>query len=141
MFNNKNRKNMAKNNEQECPTINLLSAGTEIKGEVISKGDIRIDGNLIGSLISKGKVVIGTSGRVEGEIECQNGDFSGTIEAKVNVQSLLSLKSTANLKGDISTNKLSIEPGAKFSGTCNMEGGEFNKPLKQAELKHEPAKA
>ena len=37
----------------------------------------------------------------------------------VNVTELLTLKSSAKLQGDISTNKLAIEPGAVFSGTCS----------------------
>ena len=61
------------------------------------------------------------------ELECQNADFSGTIKAKVTVEQLLSLKATAKFNGDVITNKISIEPGAKFTGTCNMDGG-VNKP-------------
>ena len=113
---------MAKGNEIEAPNINILSTGTTIKGDIKSNGDIRIDGTLIGSVNSKGKVVIGTTGNIEGEIICQNADFSGVIKAKIVVAELLQLKSTAKLTGDIITNKLSIEPGAKFSGTCNMDG-------------------
>jgi cytoskeletal protein CcmA (bactofilin family) len=113
---------MAKVNEIEAPNINILSSGTTVKGDIKSNGDIRIDGTLIGSVNSKGKVVIGATGNIEGEIICQNADFSGVIKAKVVVTELLQLKSSAKISGDIITNKLSIEPGAKFSGTCNMDG-------------------
>ncbi len=113
---------MAKNvNEIETTVINMIASGTIIKGDVKSNGDIRIDGTLIGSVESKGKIVIGTTGSVEGEIICQNGVFSGNIKAKVTVTELLSLLSTAKLTGDILTNKLSIEPGARFSGNCTMQ--------------------
>ena len=130
---------MAKNMEQESPQINLLGSGTEIKGDISSSGDFRIDGTLIGTITSKGKVVVGSTGKVEGQITCQNGDFSGTVKAKVNVSALLTLKSTANLSGDIITNKLAIEPGAKFSGTCNM-GDSGMKDISPPQ-KNEPAKA
>ena len=113
---------MSKVNEIEAPNINILSTGTTVKGDIKSNGDIRIDGTLIGSVNSKGKVVIGATGNIEGEIICQNADFSGVIKAKVVVTELLQLKSTAKISGDIITNKLAIEPGAKFSGTCNMDG-------------------
>ncbi len=111
---------MAKNIEIESPVINIIGNGTTIKGDINASGDMRIDGTLIGSINSKGKVVIGVTGTVEGEIVCQNADFSGNIKAKVNVTELLAMKSSANLVGDITTDKLSIEPGAKFSGTCKM---------------------
>ncbi|MEI8203920.1 MAG: polymer-forming cytoskeletal protein [Bacteroidota bacterium] len=114
---------MAKSNESETPSINLLGAGTTIKGEIISNGDFRIDGTLVGSINSKGKLVIGASGSVEGSIICQNADFSGNIKAKIEVAELLTLKATAKLTGDIVIGKLSIEPGAQYTGTCNMHSG------------------
>ena len=67
--------------------------------------------------------MIGETGMVKGEIICKNSDVSGTIEGKINVSELLSLKSTAKIHGDIITNKLAIEPGSKFTGNCNMSGG------------------
>ncbi len=113
---------MAKNIEVESPAINIIGNGTTIKGDINASGDMRIDGTLIGSINSKGKVVIGVTGVVEGEIVCQSADFSGTIKAKVTVSELLAMKSSAVLIGEISTDKLSIEPGAKFTGTCKMTG-------------------
>lgn len=112
---------MAKSNEAEHTSINLIGTGTTINGEIKSNGDIRIDGTINGQVYSKGKIVVGNTGVIEGEIYCQNADFSGNIKAKVEVSELLTLKATSRLKGEIITNKLSIEPGARFTGTCTME--------------------
>ncbi len=112
---------MVKHKEPDHTAINLVGAGTTIKGEIDSKGDIRVDGKVIGELRSKGKIVIGDTGIVEGDIFCVNADFSGKVEGKADVSELLSLKSSAVFRGDIITNKLSIEPGARFTGTCSME--------------------
>jgi len=112
---------MGKNNTSETsPSINFLGNGTTIRGDIKSNGDFRIDGHLIGSIHSKGKVVIGTSGKVEGEVICQNADISGNLDAKIVVLDLLTLKASARITGDIFTSKLAIEPGAKFTGSCNM---------------------
>ena len=116
----KNANKMARNNEVENPAINIIRKGTEIKGDVTCAGDIRIDGILNGTLTSEGKVVVGQSGIIEGEVTCKNADISGNIKANIVVRELLQLKATANITGDINTNKLSIEPGANFTGTCNM---------------------
>jgi cytoskeletal protein CcmA (bactofilin family) len=116
----KNSKQMARNNEVESPAINIIRKGTEIKGDVTCSGDIRIDGTLKGTLISQGKVVVGPSGLIDGEVTCKTADVSGTIKAKLVVKELLQLKSSANIVGDINTQKLSIEPGASFTGSCNM---------------------
>ena len=118
----KKEKNMAKNNFSESKP-NTIVSGTKIKGEIYADGDFRIDGTLVGSINCKGKIVIGQSGSIEGEIICQNADVSGKIKAQITVEQLLTLKSTADLNGDVVTNKISIEPGAKFSGTCDMDGG------------------
>ncbi len=115
---------MAKdNNEQDSTTINLISNGTEITGDIRSHGDIRIDGVLIGNLNTKGKVVFGNTGKVKGEVFCKNSEVSGEIEGKINVSQLLTLKISSAINGDIVTNKLSIEPGARFTGNCNMSEG------------------
>ncbi len=111
---------MAKNNEVESPAINIIRKGTQIIGDITCSGDIRIDGVLKGTLISEGKVVVGETGTIEGEVTCKNADVSGKINAKMLVKELLQLKATANILGDINTNKLSIEPGANFTGSCNM---------------------
>jgi cytoskeletal protein CcmA (bactofilin family) len=129
---------MIKGKETEVPSINLLGAGTVVKGEIKLNGDFRIDGTFIGSIFCKGKIVVGTTGVIEGEINCQNADFSGEIKATVKVSELLTLKETAKFTGDITTNKLSIEPGAKFSGNCIMEGSGTKiaaPPAKQDELR------
>ena len=76
---------------------------------------------MIGSINSKGKIVVGTTGNIVGDVTCQNADFSGEVTATVKVSELLTLKETARFSGDITTGKLAIEPGAKFSGTCSME--------------------
>ncbi len=112
---------MTKHKEPDHTAINLVGTGTTIKGEIISKGDIRVDGKIIGQVRSEGKIVIGTSGMVEGDIYCINADFSGKVNGKAEVTELLSLKESSVFLGDIITNKLSIEPGAKFSGTCSMD--------------------
>lgn len=114
--------NNNRNNTSDSGALNIVGAGTSIEGDVISSGDIRIDGSLKGTVKTRGKLVVGPSGNVEGEVYCQNADISGSIRGKVNVTELLSLKGTAKLSGEISTGKLSIEPGADFSGSCSMGG-------------------
>lgn len=119
---------MAKNNETDVTAaINLIGVGTDIKGDISSNGDIRIDGSLTGNLSTTGKLVIGETGKINGEIVCKNSEVLGEIKGKIKVSELLSLKATAKIFGDISTKKLAIEPGSKFTGNCNM--GEESMPF------------
>lgn len=109
-----------KSSAPDGASINLIGNGTTITGDIKSNGDVRIDGTLKGNLSISGKLVVGSSGNIEGNIICQNADISGEIHGKVTVSELLSLKASAKLLGDIVTGKISIEPNATFTGTCNM---------------------
>jgi len=126
---------MAKINEPEfnANNINLVGLGTEINGDIKSTGDLRIDGTLIGNLNVKGKVVVGETGKIKGELLCRNSDISGVVEGKITVDELLSLKSTARINGDVTVGKLAIEPGCKFTGYCNMMGMETKESSLQQE--------
>ena len=107
---------MAKFNEPDNTAINLISIGTDITGDIKSNGDIRIDGSLTGNLNTK----------VKGEINCKNSEVAGIIEGKIAVGQLLNLKASSKIHGDIVTSKLSIEPGAVFSGNCKMSDTDTN---------------
>ena len=154
MFNQTKEKNpqVATQRGQRSPeagsSINLIGSGTMIEGEIKSDGDIRIDGKLVGSVHSKSKVVIGSTGVVEGDVHCQNADISGSIKGKTNVKEMLHLKSDARLNGDIIAGKLVVEVGASFTGTCNMgplikdikHGGETKEqPTQQGQIKEKSA--
>lgn len=106
--------------EAQTPNINLIGKGTTIVGDLKANGDIRVDGTIKGKLHGKGRVVIGNSGIVEGEIHCQNAEVSGIVKGHIAVSDLLSLKASAKVNGDIQTSKISIEPGAIYTGNCNM---------------------
>ena len=113
---------MAANNVNSPDKLNRIVEGTSIEGEIISEGNIRIDGKVKGTVSTKGRLVIGPKGHIEGTIICSNADIEGELIGSIKVNELLTLKSTAKLQGDIITSKLSIEPDAIFGGTCSMGG-------------------
>jgi cytoskeletal protein CcmA (bactofilin family) len=118
------------NGESQNQSINIISEGTKIKGDIIANGDIRIDGELMGNISAKGRLVIGPKGKIEGQIICNNIEISGCIKGKVTASELLNMKSTSQIMGDIIAGKLSVEPGSIFSGTCVMNG---TKPINEPE--------
>ncbi len=123
-----------KNFEPESKLPNMIGPGTKIVGNIETNGDIRIDGIIEGNVNSKGKVVVGVNGIVKGEVICSNAETAGTINGKITVNELLSLKSSSKVSGDIKSGKLAIEPGAIFSGTCTM-GNSIVVPGPQPEKK------
>lgn len=101
-------------------SINIINEGTVITGDIAANGDIRIDGELRGNINARGRLVIGPKGSVEGEIVCKNIEVSGSLKGKIVVSELLTMKSTSRIDGEISVKKLSVEPGALFTGSCTM---------------------
>ena len=104
----------------ESPARNLIGKGTVIKGDVESSGDIRVDGRLIGSLKSNGKIVVGQTGEVEGDLTCKQADISGVVKGILKCEELTSLKATSRVEVDLVTKQLFIEVGAIFTGKCQM---------------------
>lgn len=130
MFNTKSSNDQGKPTATAMP--NHINSDTIIEGSIKAKGNVRIDGILKGTLECQGRLVIGGSGTVEGEIRCENAEIEGTIRANITVSDLLTLKSTAKVQGDILTKKLAIEPGAVFTGACSMGSGAVIKDLSDA---------
>ena len=104
----------------ESQPRNLLGNGTTIKGDIESNGDIRIDGHLLGSLKSNGKVVLGQTGVMEGDLNCKQAEIAGVVKGNINTEELTALKSTSKVEVDLNTKQLLIEVGAQFTGKCVM---------------------
>lgn len=100
--------------------LNTISSGTNIIGDINSTGNIRFDGTLKGNLNTKGRLFVGETGVIEGDINCNSMEIEGTVTGKMYVAEILSFKKTAVVTGEIVTGKLAIEPGAVFNGTCKM---------------------
>lgn len=120
MFNKKTEKKMAKNNDYDAKSVNTIGVGTVVKGDITSDGDFRIVGKIVGTIQSKGKVVIGKTGIIEGDVFCKNADVSGRVAGSMKVDELLSLTASSRVEGQMAVGKISIEAGANFSGQCNM---------------------
>jgi len=100
--------------------INRIVEGTVIEGEIRCESNIRIDGVFTGNIGTKGRLVVGPTGKIDGNVICQNAEIEGYIKGKIQVGQLLTLKNAARVEGDIFTDKLAIEPGAVFTGACSM---------------------
>ncbi|WP_111707153.1 bactofilin family protein [Lutibacter citreus] len=111
-----------KDKQSQVLERNIIGKNTSIVGDVISEGDFRIDGKVEGTIKTLGRVVIGKSGSIKGKVECNYADIEGEFSGELIVSSLLTLKATANISGDVVIGKLSVEPGAEFNATCAMKG-------------------
>ena len=108
-------------------STSLIGAGTSLKGDITSNGDLRIDGTLVGNIHCTAKVVIGANGVVEGDISGQQADIMGKVTGTIKVKDLLQLKSSCAVNGNLYAAKLQIEPSASFNGQCHMTEPEVTK--------------
>lgn len=100
--------------------VNLLCEGTVIIGDVKTKNDIRIDGMIKGKILTSGRLVIGNTAKIEGDIECANIDVTGVVMGNITASGAVSLKASAKVIGNIVSAVLAIEPGVFFNGNCQM---------------------
>ncbi|MCB0602907.1 MAG: polymer-forming cytoskeletal protein [Saprospiraceae bacterium] len=140
MFGNNTKKDVKSNTLPSMPSpsghsLNSVVEGTIIEGDIRTESDIRIDGNLSGTLNCKGRVIIGPKGVVEGDIRCENALIEGAFHGLLSCNDTLTVNETASITGDINTDKLVVHSGATFNVNCNM--GVKNATKNHAEKKQE----
>jgi len=137
MFNQKSKSETS--SEVSAPgtgAATLIAAGTTLKGDISSNGDIRIDGTLQGNIQCQAKVIIGSNGSVEGDISGQQADIMGKVAGTIKVKELLQLKGGSYVNGNLYAGKLQIEPSANFNGQCHMttaSNGQVNEVVAKKE--------
>ena len=126
-----NSKSSNASGESSTGGTTIIGAGTVIKGNIESNGDIRIDGLLHGNLFAKSKVFIGADGAVEGDIGGNQADVMGKVTGQIKIKELLQLLGKCDVKGDVFAGKLQVEPTASFNGCCHTGANvvEINKEL------------
>lgn len=110
---------------------NALTNGSKIVGKILADSDFRIDGEVEGDIVCKGKVVIGQKGFLKGSISCVNAEIIGTVEGDFTVSDTLTLRGTALITGNVKTKVLVVEPGSVFNGTCSMKEIEESKAVEK----------
>jgi cytoskeletal protein CcmA (bactofilin family) len=98
----------------------IIASGTELKGNINAKGDIRIDGILTGNLVASSKVLIGSSGVVTGDVSAEKVEILGKVTGNIKVTDMLILKGNSVIKGNVYTRQLQVAPTASFNGECHM---------------------
>ncbi len=142
MFNQKktNQKTVANSTNNSTPTINIISEGTKVNGNINSNSDIRIAGTIEGEAVSKGKLILTSSGRIKGDVKSAEADIAGRLEGEVRISEKLILRNSAVVDGNIYTKSLLVEEGAKINGACRMGTDANIQALKSDDSKSESSK-
>jgi cytoskeletal protein CcmA (bactofilin family) len=118
MFNKE--KTLSSEKQFSSSSATLISAGTVLKGDIVSETDLRIDGTVKGNIKCSSKIIIGSTGFVDGNIEGAQADVTGKVQGNITVKEFLQLRGECNVTGNLSAAKLQIDPTATFNGQCQM---------------------
>jgi cytoskeletal protein CcmA (bactofilin family) len=119
----------------------IISADLKITGDVVSSGDIQIDGHIEGDVQSR-SMTIGENAQVRGAVTAESIKICGTVTGQVKANSVTITK-TAKVLGDVLHTVLGIEPGATVEGHCrrldSQQPGQEPKPAPPKEKVIKPA--
>ena len=115
----------------------FFGAESEVKGEFVSKGILRVDGRVTGKLEAD-QVILSRSAFMQGDILAKCIIVDGKVEGNLRATDLLEIKAEGKVKGEIFTQKLSVEDGAEFNGRIEMNTAD-SKVLDYKSIDREPA--
>jgi cytoskeletal protein CcmA (bactofilin family) len=119
-LNSKDEKKQVVKTVKEYQIDTLISTSASIKGDIISEGNIRLDGNFNGTITSKNEVLIGEKASMTGTITAKTIIIYGTVNGNIESDGLSEIMSTGKLYGDIVAKSISIKEGAIFQGKSSM---------------------
>jgi cytoskeletal protein CcmA (bactofilin family) len=125
--------NPVKRTSDSAHEHNRIVEGAVFEGSIQSPVDIRVDGIIKGNVRIQGKLVVGPTGSVEGEVVAAEASIAGKVRGSLEVKGLTTLAQTAQVQAELYTGQISIEAGAQFSGNCHMGPKEpISKPINPA---------
>lgn len=93
-----------------------IALGTIINGDFKAESNIRLEGEIHGSVSCAGRIVMSQNAHIKGDIICQNIVSEGKVEGNIIAKEKIHLFSTATVEGNIKYTTLQIEEGAIFNG-------------------------
>ena len=106
-----------------------------IEGNIRGEEHLVIEGSMKGNIeMKEHNFIVGSKGRFEGEILAQNVGVNGQIIGSVNAKGKVEIKSEADMIGDIKANSISVEEGAYFKGSIELN----REPRRKAALSKKP---
>jgi len=100
----------------------FLDGGSRIEGELHFKDTFRVDGRLVGKVLSEGDLIVGRDSTVEGEIRVRRLFVAGVVRGSVQADRI-EIAPGARVEADVETPALLIQEGAHFQGRCVMDSG------------------
>lgn len=114
----------------------VVGASVKIEGDLVSEGDIRVEGSVSGKIKTTKNLFVGQAANIEADIDAGNAVIAGQVKGEIKIKDNLLIQETGKVSGNISCARLSISEGARFTGSCTMsmpEGGNLADVLPEEE--------
>jgi cytoskeletal protein CcmA (bactofilin family) len=115
--------------------VTIVGAGARLEGNVVSAGNLRIDGQVKGQINAEGDVALSPQSQVEADIRAQNVSIAGRFKGSIQVKGKAHLARGGRIDGDITSKTLVVEEGGVFHGQSIMDGGTAQAATPQREEK------
>lgn len=101
--------------------LTYVARGSKVKGEISGQVKVVIDGEVEGTLQLEGPLLIGTEGRVQGDVSARHVKIGGKVVGNVRGQEMVEVLPGGGLEGDIAAPRVAIAEGAFFKGKVEMQ--------------------
>ena len=108
------------NLEEQVETV--IGPSATVQGELTSEGNIKVEGQLTGTINTSQTIIVSENAKVTAELEAESAVIGGEVQGHLNISGRLVLLSTARVAADITCPTLKVEEGALFTGKCHMAG-------------------
>ncbi|MEN2998142.1 MAG: polymer-forming cytoskeletal protein [Brevinematia bacterium] len=112
----------------------IIGVNTIFRGNFVVEGPLRVDGNYEGNIKSLDLIIVGSSGKVKGDIFGETVVVGGKVKGNIFAIREIILLGTSSVIGDLSSQKILIDEGARFKGRFNRVGKEEIMEIFSAEV-------
>lgn len=107
----------------------IVGTSVKLKGNLVSNGDITIDGHVAGDIKTKSGVFIGPNANILANIKAKDIEVAGIVQGNIEAKDKLEISETGKVYGDITASILVVSPGAIFTGKCAMTEPKYEPEL------------
>src|SRR5271168_800053 len=99
-----------------------LGASLHVKGEITGNEDLAIDGSVEGLVqLEDRKLTIGATAKVTADVIAREVVVYGNVKGNLRARDRIEIKKDGSVVGDLTTARISIEDGAYFKGSIEID--------------------
>jgi cytoskeletal protein CcmA (bactofilin family) len=100
--------------------VATIGPSMNIKGEIRSREELLVDGEVEGTLESQSLLTVGVNGKVKANIRAREVVIYGSVRGDVEVVEKIAIRDKGSLIGNIKSAGISIDDGAYFKGSIDI---------------------